>query len=122
VRRKGLLPPQQDQEIFSLQAGGVSKVETEPVGFVIYRVESKETVPLEKVKDEITRDIFRQKMEKDTQAAKAGVHVDLDEAYFGPAAAPPPAMPGSQLSAPSSSRPAPPPVPKPAPSAQHPPK
>src|SRR5712664_1344053 len=60
-RRKGSLPPEQDQEIFSLSPGSATKVEPLPPGFVIYKVESRQTLPLDKVEDEISREIFRRK-------------------------------------------------------------
>src|SRR3989442_11343412 len=49
-RRKGSLPPEQDEEIFSLPPGSATKVESVPPGFVIYKVESRQTLPLDKVK------------------------------------------------------------------------
>lgn len=101
ARRRAMLPQQQD--LFSLKAGEISKVEQEPAGYVIYKVESKQIAPLEKVKDEISRELFRQKMEEKTKEITAGVRTDLNEKYFGPALAPPSA-PASVL--PPGARPA----------------
>lgn len=89
-RRKGALPAGEEEEIFSLPAGGVSKVRPQPAGFVIYKVESRQAVPLEKVKDEISRDLFRTNVEAENNKVKASVHADFNEAYFGPASVPPP--------------------------------
>jgi parvulin-like peptidyl-prolyl isomerase len=89
TRRRGMLTPQEEQELFALKPGEVSKVEQEPAGYIIYKVESKQTLPLEQVKDEISREIFRQKMEAQMKSVNAGVKADLNDKYFGPAGAPP---------------------------------
>jgi hypothetical protein len=59
-------------------------VESVPPGFVIYKVESRQTLPLDKVKDEISREIFRRKVEEENARIKSSVHADYNEAYFGP--------------------------------------
>jgi parvulin-like peptidyl-prolyl isomerase len=87
-RRKGSLPPEQDAEIFSLSPGGATKVQSLSPGFVIYKVESRQTLPLDKVKDEISREIFRRKVEEENARIKASVRADYNEAYFGPVNAP----------------------------------
>ena len=87
-RRKGSLPPEQDEAIFSLSPGGATKVESLPAGFVIYKVESRQTLPLDKVKDEISREIFRRKMDEENARIKSSVHADYNEGYFGPVNAP----------------------------------
>ncbi len=96
-KRKGSLPPEQDEEIFSLPPGSATKVESLPPGFVIYKVESRQTLPLDKVKDEISREIFRRKVEEENARIKSSVHADYNEAYFGPVNAssqtPPPSPP-----------------------------
>ncbi|HLJ91057.1 MAG TPA: peptidylprolyl isomerase [Candidatus Angelobacter sp.] len=109
TRRKGVLPPQQDQEIFSLPAGGVSKVETESVGFVIYKVETKEQLPIEKVKEEISNTLFREKMQEQMKAINAAVKTDFNDQYFGPANPTlPPGSPGVLPVQPSTSPKSPP--------------
>jgi hypothetical protein len=55
---------------------------------MIYRVDGKQTSPLETVKAEITQQIFRQKMEAKTKELNSAVHTEYDEKYFGPATAP----------------------------------
>jgi parvulin-like peptidyl-prolyl isomerase len=87
-RRKGSLPPEQDEEIFSLSPGSATKVESVPPGFVIYKVESRQTLLPDKVKDEISREIFRRKVEEENARIKSSVHADYNEAYFGPVNAP----------------------------------
>lgn len=89
-RRRGMVAPQEEQELFAMKAGDVSKLEQEPAGYVIYKVEGKETLPLDKVKDDISRELFRQKMDSQIKAVQTAVHADLNEEYFGPTSAPPP--------------------------------
>lgn len=106
TRRKGMMMPQEEEEVFSLKPGELSKVEKEPTGFIIYKVISKQTVPLEQVKDEIGREMFRQKMEAQVKAITESVHTDYNDQYFGPA----PAAPASPA-APAAGNPAAPPKP-----------
>jgi hypothetical protein len=110
-RRRAMLTPQQ-QDLFSLRAGDVSKVEQEPAGYVIYKIQSKAVAPLDKVKDEISRELFREKIDQKNKAITAGVHTDLNEQYFGPPP-PPPAPPAGVV--PPGARPAPSPAPSPQP-------
>jgi hypothetical protein len=88
--RHGMFPPKLDQEIFSHKAGEVFRSD-DAAGYMIYRVDSRETAPLETVKAEISQQIFRQKMEAKTKELNAPVHAVYDERYFGPAVSPAPA-------------------------------
>lgn len=93
--RRGALPAKQDAELFKLDAGGVYKSD-EPTGHVIYKVESKQTLALETVKEEISRTIYRAKLDAKLKEINASVHADFNDAYFGPptpAGAPPLARP-----------------------------
>ncbi len=88
-RRKGTFPAGEEEEILSLPAGGVSRVRQQPAGFVVYKVESRQAVALEKVKDEISRELFRTSVDAENNKIKASVHADFNDTYFGPASAPP---------------------------------
>ena len=88
ARRRGMLPAQEEEAVFALKAGELTKVIVEPSAYVIYRLESEQTIPLERVKDEISREIFRQRIETQTKAITGGVHSDLNEKYFGAPPAP----------------------------------
>jgi PPIC-type PPIASE domain len=93
--RHGTFPPKLDQEIFSHKAGEVFRSD-DPTGFMIYRVDSRQTSPLESVKAEISQQLFRQKMEAKTKELKAPVHAQYDDKYFGPPVpAGPPMPPGA---------------------------
>jgi hypothetical protein len=87
VARHGTFPPKIDQEIFSHKAGEVFRSD-EGTGHMIYKVESKQTSPLESVKAEIIQQLFRQKMEAKTKELNSAVRTEYDEKYFGPPVAP----------------------------------
>ena len=90
--RKGALPPATEKELFALNPGGISKVD-EPAAFIIYKAESRQTLSMENVKDEIARILHRQKMEAKLKEITSAVKADYNDTYFGPAAptlAPPP--------------------------------
>jgi hypothetical protein len=90
VRRRGTLAQPEEEEVFSLQSGAVSKVLQNPTGYVIYKVESKQALPLDKVTDEVSRELLRQNLDKALKEITGAVHADLDEGYFGPAPQPTP--------------------------------
>jgi hypothetical protein len=106
VRRTGLPPTH--SAVFDLKAGEVSQVITDNGGHYIYKVESKEVLPLDQVKDEIHNKLqnedAKDAMEKITNSFKA----TNNEEYFGPPAPggmngppprrmPNPRMPGSPV-------------------------
>lgn len=90
IRRTGLPPAQ--AAVFDLKPGEVSSVLTDNGGHYIYKVVSKEVLPLDQVKDEIHNKLkserVKEKMDKYTNSFQA----IPNEAYFGPAT--PMAMPG----------------------------
>lgn len=85
--RRGMFPAKLDQDIFSHKAGDVFRSD-DASGFVIYRIDSLQTAPLDSVKEEITREIFRRKMEGRIKELNGSVQASYDDAYFGPPAAP----------------------------------
>lgn len=87
ARRKGMMPIQEEEAVFPLKPGEVSAVIAGPTSFAIYKLESRQTLPLDRVKDEITHELQRQKLEALTKAVTGSAHGDLNEQYFGP---PPP--------------------------------
>jgi hypothetical protein len=99
VARHGTFPPKIDQEIFSHKAGEVFRSD-EGTGHMIYKVESRQTTPLESAKAEIIQQLFRQKMDAKTKELNSPVHAEYDEKYFGPPVAPmqlkPPTPPNPQ--------------------------
>lgn len=69
-------------DVFSLKAGEVTQVEIEPKSYVIYKVNTKETLPEEKVKAEIAREISQQKFKAAIKAATDVARAEFDERYF----------------------------------------
>jgi hypothetical protein len=89
VRRTGLPPAH--AAVFELKVSEVSAVISDQGGHYVYKVVSKEVLPLDTVKEEIHNKLkgerLKEMMEKYTSTSQ-GV---LNEAYFGPAPAPGPA-------------------------------
>ncbi len=120
VRRTGLPPGH--AAIFDLKPGEVSQVISDAGGHYIYKVNSKNEMPLEQATSEITgkmkNDRVREKMEK----LNNSFHVEPNEAYFGPGGIgqmPPPPRggprprPGMPPAGPQAAPPAQPPAPQP---------
>ena len=89
-RKRGMFPPPEEQDIFALKAGEVTKVESGVSGFVVYKLDAKETTPLEQVKDEISRNLSQQKIKARMDSVRASVHPDFNKESFAPPAAPVP--------------------------------
>jgi hypothetical protein len=83
--RRGLYAPEQEKEIFALKPGEVTRIIEQPSAFIIFKLESREMLKLDSVKDEIKQTLTRQHMEKAEQAKKEVIKVDYDENYVGPA-------------------------------------
>jgi PPIC-type PPIASE domain len=86
-RRRADLPPEVSGEIFSLRPGEVSKIENETYSFVLYKVEARWTLPKEQVREEIARDISKEKLEQALKSVTANIRTELNAEYFGTAAA-----------------------------------
>src|ERR1051326_5601602 len=84
AKRKGNYPPLLEKDIFGLKPGEVTKVEADLSGFSFYKVRSREPIPLEYVKAEITRDIYQKNMEAAMNSAKSHVHSELNDKFFKP--------------------------------------
>ncbi|MFZ3201633.1 MAG: peptidylprolyl isomerase [Candidatus Acidiferrales bacterium] len=113
MMRRNMFPPDESDDIFSLKPGDVSKIHDEPAGITFFKVESKDTVPLDKVKDEISHTVAQQDLQDRVKEITGSVHADYNDQYFPPA--PPSAPPGDQQVPPSPPAAAPAPAPAPAP-------
>jgi parvulin-like peptidyl-prolyl isomerase len=89
TRRTSL--PTTQTAVFDLKPGAVSELITEPSGYYIYKMVSKQTLPLDKVKPEIKNTISGQRFRDSLQAVQQQATPELNNAYFG--AAKPPGMP-----------------------------
>jgi len=82
--RKGTLAAQDELEFLSGAPGSVSKVQIEPSGYLIYKLESKDPRPFDQVKAQISSTLSRQVLEEKTNTVMSGVQSDLNDQYFGP--------------------------------------
>jgi hypothetical protein len=76
-------PPDETDELFSLDAGRVSKVESEGASYVIYKVASKDTLSENSMKDEISRQLAQDKFDRVMQSLNESAKPELNQAYFG---------------------------------------
>jgi len=86
LRRTGL--PASQAAVFDLNAGDISQVISDNSGHYIYRVVSKETLPLDQVREEIHNTLKNQNLKELMDKYQNSYHADTNEAYFGPAPAP----------------------------------
>lgn len=82
--------PVNQRSVLDLKAGEVSQLLTEPNGYYIYKVVSKETKPLDQAHDEIRTTLAQQRLQDAMAKYQQETKATLNEAYFGP---PGPAMP-----------------------------
>ncbi len=90
LRRRGTFPPGVEADVFALKPGEVSRVESEPGGFVVYRLIDKPTYTIEQVKGEIVRDIYQKKMEASVKGVLQSVKAEFNDQYFAPPPVPRP--------------------------------
>ncbi|HEY2364306.1 MAG TPA: peptidylprolyl isomerase [Candidatus Angelobacter sp.] len=83
MKRRGSLPAGIEKDILALKPGEVTKLEAEMSGFNIYKLRSRDTIPLEQVKAEITRDLHQKNLEAAIKAVTGNVHPELNEQFFG---------------------------------------
>jgi PPIC-type PPIASE domain len=79
---KPTFPANVEQDLNALKAGEVTKVEVEPSGFNIYKVRSRNTMPIEQARAQIVREISQKNIDDALKAATSSVHSDLNEQYF----------------------------------------
>jgi hypothetical protein len=84
MKRRGVLPVAIEKDLLALKPGEVTKLETEMSGFNIYKVRSRDTIPLEFVKAEIVRDLHQKNMEVAMKAVTGNLHPEFNEQFFGP--------------------------------------
>jgi hypothetical protein len=91
ARKRSDLLAEEVSDVFSLSVGEVSKVETEPKNYVIYKVTGKDVIPKDQVKKDIAREIYQQNFKDAMKAVLAAAPAEFDEEYLGPANAATPA-------------------------------
>jgi len=83
IKRRGSLPIAIEKDILALKPGEVTKLESEMSGFNIYKLRSRDTIPLQNVKAEITRDLHQKNLEVAIKAVTGSIHPELNEQFFG---------------------------------------
>jgi hypothetical protein len=79
----------------------------------VFKLVSKETMPLDQAREEIKNRLRSQRLQDETRALQESATTTLDEAYFGPEAPPRgPMLPGGPGARPSLGKPDSPPGPK----------
>ncbi|MGH9498784.1 MAG: peptidylprolyl isomerase [Terriglobales bacterium] len=81
LRRRGLPPAH--ASAFDLKPGEVSPVMSDVSGHYIYKLESRETQPLEAVRAEISKTLRQQRLEKLVHDVQEPFTTDVNQAYFG---------------------------------------
>lgn len=82
--RRGVFSHEQEEILFALKPGEVSKVVEQPGSFIIFKLEKRGTPSVDDVKTEIHGKLYRQKLDSLNAAASAAVHADYNDDYFGP--------------------------------------
>lgn len=80
--RPDLLPNGQSK-VFELKPGGISQLFAEPSGNYFYKMESKTTVPLDQVRQDIQQFLQQQKANQALDALLESAKPEFNEAYFG---------------------------------------
>jgi hypothetical protein len=84
LKRHGGLPAAIEKDLFALKPGEVTKLEIEPSGLNIYKLRSRDTIPVQFVKGEIVRDLHQKNMEVAIKSITSAVHSELNDQFFGP--------------------------------------
>jgi len=92
--RRTTLPPTQSA-VLDLKTGEVSQIIDDPSGHHIYKLVSKQTLPLETVKDEIQKTLTAQRT-KDAMQPLQQITPELNESYFGASAPQAPRKPKAE--------------------------
>ena len=81
---RGVYAKDQEDMLFALKPGEVSKVIEQTSVFIVFKLESREMPTLDQVKDEIRAKLSREKLERLTNAVGAQVRAEYNDDYFGP--------------------------------------
>jgi hypothetical protein len=75
--------PLTHQKVFELEPGQVSEVIVDPSGYYIYKVVSKQMVPLAQASKEIRKSIASERVQEATASLTNSIQPELDPMYFG---------------------------------------
>ena len=111
--RRTALPPSQ-AAVFDLKPGEVSQVINDAGGHYIYKIDGKDQLALDQVRDEIHGKLQNDRMREMQDKVNGSFTVETNEAYFGPAGPGPGMQPPSRMPSPRATpRPMPPQTPPP---------
>jgi protein-tyrosine-phosphatase len=100
--RRTAVPPDQSF-VFDLKPGAVSDVSANQNGYLIYKMDAKESLPLSSVKQEIHTTLENQRMQDAMQSIRESTKPTYNDQYFAAAA---PAMPAGAMAMPHRAAPA----------------
>ena len=83
TKRPSQIASESEADVIALGNGGVSRVEVEPSAYVIYKLEGKQTVSVDQVKNEIITRIVQQKVSEKMKQLESTVNASFNEQYFG---------------------------------------
>jgi hypothetical protein len=75
--------PMTQQKVFEMQPGQVSEVIIDPNGYYIYKMVSKDLVPLSQASKEIRKSIASQRVQDSVNSLTNSLKFDLNPMYFG---------------------------------------
>jgi PPIC-type PPIASE domain len=81
MRRRGLPPGH--ASVFDLKAGEVSAVISDGTGHYIYKLDSRQTLTLQAVREEISNALRRQRIKEMMEGVQQPFTTDVNTAYFG---------------------------------------
>jgi bifunctional DNA-binding transcriptional regulator/antitoxin component of YhaV-PrlF toxin-antitoxin module len=79
--RRTTLPPSQ-VSVLDMKPGEVSQLFVDPGGYFIYKLEQKDTIPFDRVRDEIRAALQKKRMQDATQTMQQSATPSFDDAYF----------------------------------------
>jgi hypothetical protein len=100
IRRASL--PSSQVSVMDLKPGEVSSVLADPNGYVIFKVKSKDTLPLDQAQEEIRALLRSQRMQDEMRDIQEAATPTLDESYFLPSRPPQGMMKAGELVKPTS--------------------
>jgi hypothetical protein len=75
--------PSNHQRVFAMEPGQVSDLIADPSGYYIYKIVSKQMVPLAQARKEIRKEIASQRVQEATASLNKSIQSELDQMYFG---------------------------------------
>jgi peptidyl-prolyl cis-trans isomerase C len=88
---RGDMVPEFDQAAFESKVGDISPVIKTQFGYHVLQVTDRKMTPVAEARPQLETEIRQRKLQERLEAMKTSAKVTFDEAFFGPAAVPPPA-------------------------------